>query len=275
MLPPDNHVHSRWSWDTPSSTTMERHCEQAVRLGIPAVAFTEHVDFTDWGADDATSPAAPSAVGHRPRVRPLDVEGYQANLERCRARFPGLRVVSGIEAGEPHHFAGSVAAVLARGDFERVLGSLHAIEHRGRLEYVEPRLFAELGAAELMHRYFTEMVTLIEGSTAFGVLAHCDYPRRYWPRRAGGFAEGDHEEGYRAVFAALASSGRVLEVNTRSPLASVQLVRWWWEAGGQAVSFGSDAHEPYRVGARFELAADVVAAAGFKAGRERFDFWRR
>lgn len=275
MLPPDNHVHSRWSWDTPSSTTMERHCERALRLGIPSVAFTEHVDFVDWGADDATSAHAPSSVGARPHVGPLDVEGYLANLERCRDRFPDLRVISGIEAGEPHHFAGSVAAVLARGDFERVLGSLHAIEHRGRLEYVDGDLVLELGAGELMHRYFTEMVALVEGSTAFGVLAHCDFPRRYWPAGAGPYVESDHEEGYRAVFAALAASGRALEINTRTPLASVELVRWWWEAGGEAVSFGSDAHQPYRLGARFELAADIVTAAGFKAGRDRFDFWRR
>jgi histidinol-phosphatase (PHP family) len=64
-------------------------------------------------------------------------------------------------------------------------------------------------------------------------------------------------------------------VNTKSPLLSVELIGWWREAGGRAVSFGSDAHQPWRVGDRFKLAVDVVEAAGFRGGRDRFDFWRR
>ena len=73
----------------------------------------------------------------------------------------------------------------------------------------------------------------------------------------------------------LAASGRALEINTRSPLWSVPLVRWWREEGGEAVSFGSDAHVYGRVGARFAQAVDIVEEAGFAPGRDRYDFWRR
>jgi histidinol-phosphatase (PHP family) len=96
-----------------------------------------------------------------------------------------------------------------------------------------------------------------------------------WPSRAGAYDETAFESEYRTVLEALAAGGRVLEVNTKSPLVSVGLVRWWREAGGRAVSFGSDAHQPWRVGDRFKLAVDVVEAAGFRAGRDRFDFWRQ
>ena len=91
---------------------------------------------------------------------------------------------------------------------------------------------------------------------------------------SGNYDENAFEPEYRAVLSALAASGRVLEVNTKSPMASVGLVRWWREAGGRAVSFGSDAHQPWRVGDKFKTAVDVVEAAGFRAGRDRFDFWR-
>jgi histidinol-phosphatase (PHP family) len=77
------------------------------------------------------------------------------------------------------------------------------------------------------------------------------------------------------VFRALAGTGRALEVNTTSPLASVDQVRWFHEEGGEAVSFGSDAHQPAGVGQHFDLAVDVVEAAGFRPGRDAFDFWRR
>jgi histidinol-phosphatase (PHP family) len=273
MIPPDNHVHTRWSWDTSDSSTMELACARAVELGLPGLAFTEHVDFTTWGDGDA---GTPEHVGSRRRVVPLDVEGYAADVARCRELFPDLRILSGIEAGEPHLFAASVAAVLAAGDFQRVLGSLHAMEFEGRLEYVNTALFLALDPHELMRQYLQDMVVLVGSSSVFNVLAHCDFPRRYWPAaRAGAYREADFEEGYRAVFRELASSGRALELNTSSPLASAELIRWWWQEGGDAVSFGSDAHRAVRVGDKFDVAVDVVESAGFAPGRDRFDFWRR
>ena len=51
-------------------------------------------------------------------------------------------------------------------------------------------------------------------------------------------------------------------------------MRWWREEGGTAVSFGSDAHLPNRVGDRFKLAVDIVEQAGFLRGRDPYDFWR-
>ncbi len=184
-----------------------------------------------------------------------------------------MRILSGVEAGEPHLFAGSAAAVLGSGQFDRVLGSVHTLPSGGRLVYASSLLDGR-SARPVMRRYFTEVLALIEGSGLFEVLAHLDFPRRYWPAAAGEYAEGAFEEEYRAVLRALARSGRVLEVNTASPLASAGLLRWWREAGGRAVSFGSDAHLPGQVGARFRDAAGVAAAAGFRAGRDPLDFWR-
>lgn len=269
-IPPDNHVHTQFSWDTGPDASMESACRRAVEIGLPALAFTEHVDFTEWGEHD--HPLA--EIAHRPRVMPVDVEGYLASIDECRARYPQLRILSGIEAGEPHHFAGSVAAVLAQGPFDRVLGSLHSVEHEGQLLYAN-RVFAHRPAEDVVRDYFAELVRLVDGSSVFQVLAHCDYPRRYWPRGGRPYTEADYEEEYRAVFRALATSDRALELNTASPLASATLMRWWYEEGGGAVSFGSDAHVPLRVGQRFDLAVDIVEAAGFRPGHDEYDFWRR
>ena len=263
---------------------MQLACARAVEIGLPGLAFTEHVDFTEWSHQDSAELASPTGstscqparIGARPRVAPLDVEGYCADLTRCREEFPDLRILSGIEAGEPHLFPASVAAVLAAGNFQRVLGSLHGIVYDDTLTGIDEELFARLDAHEVMRRYFADLLVLVNGSSVFNVLAHCDYPRRYWPTgRAGIYAEADFEEEYRAVFRALASSGHVLEINTRSPLSSLSLLRWWWQEGGDAVSFGSDAHRPFRVGEHFDRAVDVAEAAGFRPGRDRFDFWRR
>jgi len=250
---------------------MARSCEQAAALGLPAIAFTEHLEFTSGGDGDAITGLATDARWWS-RIRPLDVTGYLAAIEECRERFPGLRIYSGVEAGEPHLFGASAGAIIRGHPFERVLGSLHSVPHEGRLVAADA-LFGSMPPDEVMRRYFAELLRLVEGSGLFAILAHMDFPRRYWPGAPGSYREQDFEEEYRAVMRALARSGRVLEVNTKSPLASAELVRWWRDSGGTACSFGSDAHLPGRVGDRFKLAVDVVEAAGFRPGRDPCDFW--
>ena len=237
--PPDNHVHTGWSWDTPTSSTMRKACERAVALGLPAIAFTEHLDFTVWLDEDRATRTAP-----RPPPRPAAAD-RRAGLRR-RARGP--RALSRaadllrVETGEPHLFAASVGAHLRDSPVDRVLGSLHSLDLDGRLVGVSRVLWADPGAT--MRRYLGEIVQMIERVTSSRCSRTCDFPRRYWPGGHDKFVEKDFEEEYRAVFRALAASGRALEINTSSPLASADQVRWFFEEGGEAVSFGSDAHQP-------------------------------
>jgi len=251
---------------------MARSCEQAIAIGLPSVAFTEHLEFTAGGEGDATGGIS-TETRWWSRIKPLDVTGYLAAIQDCRERYPGLRILSGVEAGESHLFAGSASAIVRANPIDRVLGSLHAVPYQGRLVAADA-LFGSMSDHEVMRYYFAELLRLIEGSDLFQVLAHADFPRRYWPRGPHRYQEQDFEEEYRTVLRALARSDRALEINTKSPLASVDLVRWWREEGGTTVSFGSDAHLPQRVGDRFKLAVDVVEAAGFRPGRDPFDFWR-
>src|SRR5215213_6338379 len=124
--PPDNHVHTHWSWDTADSSTMRRACERAVQLGLPAIAFTEHLDFTVWDPDDRATDEG-LVDRHASRHADIDVEGYFAELAEVRDRFPELRIWSGVETGEPHLFAASVRAYLRNALVDRVLGSLHSL----------------------------------------------------------------------------------------------------------------------------------------------------
>jgi histidinol-phosphatase (PHP family) len=263
---------------------MEDTCARAVELGLRSVAFTEHVDHTRW----VIAPALAAKMGrHANLVRdgqftppPLDVEGYQECLERCRQRFPGLRIVSGAELGEPHWFEAETRALLRTGAYERVLGSVHTLLVDGRPWIVDMMLDGVgpdgpgLAPAAIVRAYLREAAVMVSSCDTFAVLAHIDYPVRGWPSGAGPFRVTDFEAEYREVLAALAASGRCLEVNTRVPLAA-EVVGWWREAGGDAVSFGSDAHAPRVLARDFDVAAAMVEAHGFRPGRDDHDFWRR
>ncbi|WP_324610709.1 PHP domain-containing protein [Streptomyces luridiscabiei] len=278
MLPTDSHVHTEWSWDCLAGS-MTASCQKAVDLGLRSIAFTEHTDFTAWLIP-------PEAVSTMPRkyqemVRddgtllppPLDVTGYLSCIEECRSRFPGLRILSGLELGEPHWHSAKVEDVLRSGAFDRVLGSVHSLREGPHALVVE-RLHGVRRPDELLRDYLSEALAMVEQSDSFEVLGHLDYPVRAWPVQAGPFEPARFEEEFRTVLRALATGDRVLEINTAVPL-DVVIVRWWRECGGQRISFGSDAHEPDRVARDFARMGALAEGCGFVPGRSDSDFWRR
>ncbi|MEV6964492.1 hypothetical protein AB0M47_05200 [Hamadaea sp. NPDC051192] len=63
------------------------------------------------------------------------------------------------------------------------------------------------------------------------------------------------EEEFRHALRAAAQSGRALEINTRLPMHAT-ILTWWHEKGGDAITFGSDAHLPSFVAHGFADGAD-------------------
>ncbi|GII58776.1 histidinol-phosphatase [Planotetraspora thailandica] len=274
-LPPDNHVHSEWSWDAVAGS-MERTCERAVEIGLPSVAFTEHADYTAWVVPDGAGlpDAWQSLVKDQVLTPPeIDVDGYLECLQRCRDRFPDLRILSGVELGEPHWHDQRIGRLLASAGFDRVLASVHTVPVEGGFAEVAA-LYRDRPAATVIHDHLAEMVRMIEGFDHFEVLAHIDYPVRYWPAEAGPYDPGAFEDGYRTVLRALTRAGKALEINTRVPLHPV-VVRWWREEGGRLVSFASDAHVPSALAHGFAEASTVAESCGFRPGAHPHDLWRR
>lgn len=277
MLPADGHVHSEWSWDAPNGS-MEKTCARAMDIGLPAVAFTEHVDYTASIVESCaleehehlTTFATPDGTLTPPK---LDLDGYLECVERCRDKFPALRIISGVELGEPHRHSGVAAELLRAGQFDRVLGSLHCLP-AGEGFSEPPYLYRQRPASEVIREYLAEIPRLIKSFDAFAVLAHIDYPVRSWPAQAGPFDPYAFQDEFRHALRVLADSGRALEVNTRQRLLP-EIVRWWREEGGESITFGSDAHDPTALAQRFAEAAAMVEADGFRPGPHPYDVWTR
>ncbi|MFC3764361.1 PHP domain-containing protein [Tenggerimyces flavus] len=269
-------MHSEWSWDARRGS-MERTCTRAVELGLPAVAFTEHADHTRLTIPEGSF--FEQAHGHLVaedrtlQAPPLDLTGYLESVQRCRDKYPDLKILSGVELGEAHWHADAVATLLEAGQFDRVLGSQHCLQV-GSQRYEIPDLYLLMPPAEIMHAYLAEVHRLIESSDVFAVLGHIDYAVRGWVVNVGPFDPWAFEDEFRHVLRALAGSGRALEVNTRVPLHP-EIVRWWRQEGGDAITFASDAHEPMALANGFAEAVAMVESIGFRPGRHPYDLWRR
>jgi histidinol-phosphatase (PHP family) len=277
MLPADQHVHTQWSLDAPAGS-MRAACVRAIELGLPAVTFTDHADLTTLVVSETAAAYIQSVGGEvadgvfePPR---LDVAGYLDCVERCRSEFGGrLRIGAGVELGDPHLHPRAAAALAGHG-FDLVIGSVHSLRRAAGLGDAADR-YADVPDAEVVREYLAAVTTMARTSDHFHVLAHITYAARYWSGRQGPYRSADFEDEYRTALRTLADSGRAMEINTspKVPL-DASLLGWWRAEGGQAVSFGSDAHDPSSVGRQFPRAAALAQAAGFVPGCNRTGLWR-
>jgi histidinol-phosphatase (PHP family) len=281
-LPADSHVHSEWSWDTggPSSDAagrMRATCARAVRIGLPAVFFTEHLDVPDtWRAEPQDlMPHQSGLINEAGRVdfAPFDADGYLAAVDRVRHDFPDLRVRTGVELGQPHRVGAQVTRVVDLGLLDRVLGSLHTLD-LGAGPAEPNTLFREHDPAVVMSAYLAEVPVMVAGSDVFEVFTHLDYAIRLWPTDdLGPFDPRPFEEEFRVAMRSIADGGRALEMNTRRLWPWIP--QWWAEAGGTTVSFGSDAHTPDALAAHFPEATAMLEHFGFRPGRTPEELWVR
>ena len=264
-VPVDGHVHGEFSWDARRGS-LEGTCRRAIELGMPGIVFTEHADFVTAFPDQ-----------HR-----LDLVAYAEEVERCRTRFPGLRILLGVELGEAHWFPAEARELLSAAPIERVLGSVHCAGSRDAPRDASQTMPVCPDPVEQLQAQLLETLALVQSGAEFDVLAHLDYPKRYWPAGAPPFDETALEEEYRAVLRATARRGAVLEVNSTRGMEPIRglcpgpvALRWWLEEGGEAVVFGSDAHSPEALALGFDHARQAVEAAGFRPGKDPLDHWRR
>lgn len=282
FLPADSHVHSEWSWDTggPSSDAagrMRRPCEQAVRIGISTIAFTEHLDLDDrWQADDGDFVVQGRSLLNDAglvEVPVLDVAGYMDSIDRCRHAFPELRIRTGVELGQPHLWERQARELLDLDALDQVNGSLHTLPI-GDCRAEPKTLFKRWRPEEVIRAYLEEVPRMVSSECPFAVFTHIDYAARYWPAAdAGPFDPHPFEDGFRAAMRAIAESGRALELNTR--LSSPWVPQWWSEEGGREITFGSDAHTPDAIASRFPEAAAMAEQYGFRPGRQAEEPWTR
>ncbi len=246
----DTHMHSLHSPDGHQS--MPVMAQAARTQGLTGLAFAEH---GEWYAEDP-------ACGY------LDLESYFADLEAVRSRFDGeLEILAGIELGNPHDFPRQVGAMLDRWAFDLVIGSVHWLG--GQAGWERPA-FAN-GIRETYHRYFDELLVMVERAD-FDILGHLDLVRRdSWALFQHVVRLDAFEAEIREVLRRLVAAGRGLEINTSGlhkgmgrPLPNLQVLQWYREAGGEILTFGSDAHRPRHIAYGFDHARNVARAAGFE-----------
>ena len=254
----DNHTHSYFSDD--SRMDMDDAIRNAMEKGLRGIVFTDHMDL------DPPVGMQGFSFEPEPQQAAIDMEVEYFGLNGAKTDFLLLK---GIEIGLQEKSFPELRRILSTFKFDCVIGSLHLIDGKDPYvgDYYDPYDYRRA-----YRHYLEEFYSLMCKMPDFDILGHYDYIVRYasYPEVCISYSEfGDVLD---PIFKFLVDNGKTMEINTKTyqlyrgriPFMDIEVLRRFRELGGEAVSFGSDAHNIARIGENFDWCREMALAAGLK-----------
>ena len=225
MIRFDTHAHSDNSPDSLHSIPFI--CENAAHRGLSVVTITDHCECNAYYEDKEF---------HNDYQRSIR-QSYFETVKAKVAFANRIRVLTGIELGQPVQNLAAAEEAVSANPYDFVLASVHNIADQPDFYFMnfdDPSTDID----GLLEAYFDEVLAVVRWGR-FDALAHLTYPIRY--------ITGVYH--------------RVVEIGEISP-ALAQVARFK-ELGGEIVTIGSDAHRAQELGAGFEAGVRLAKQAGF------------
>ena len=229
----DFHMHTDVSYD--GNATAVQMLKAAETAGLREICFTDHLDYDPLNPEYKLT---------------FDTDDYNAAYDDlCH---PTVKIRRGIEFGMLPNNASTLRTDIARRHFDFVIGSVHFVD--GYDIYLE-EFWSRTTVDYAEIRTLEQTLDCVKAIDDFDVLGHLTYITK---AGANPLKRPVAYERYRDVvdeiLRVLVSKGKGMEVNTSGIrvagvyLPSEEYLRRFKELGGEIVTVGSDAHDPFRVG---------------------------
>ncbi len=252
----DLHTHSNNSFD--AQNTVEEMCESAIKSGLYAVAITDHCEAPMIGYGTKCE------YGNFDELIPKSISDAFAAKKKYAGK---LKVLCGIELGEPMHDIELTKRALAYGASDFTLASVHNLKGMSDFYFID---YSKVNVDEILKLYFDE---LAETATFqhFDSLAHLTYPLRYIKAKTGKIPNlSAFKKQIDDIFKILIKNNKALEINVsglfkdlKSTLPGQELVSRFKELGGKYITVGTDSHSVDFVGKGIREGIEVAKKAGF------------
>lgn len=252
----DLHIHSNNSFDAVSS--VDEICKKAIDLGIGTIAITDHCEA------EFINKFKNCEFGNFNKLIPQSISDTVQAIEKYKGK---LKIIRGLELGEPMHDLEQTQIALEYGEFDFILASVHNLRERVDFYYMD---YNRVEISQILNEYFDE---LAETATFehFDSLAHLTYPLRYIFERKGFLPDlSAYSDKIDRIFNILIKNNKALEINVsglfkpmKQTLPDLSLVKRFYELGGKYITIGTDAHTVDYVGKGIEVGFEVAKKAGF------------
>lgn len=260
----DYHVHCMFSDD--SWYPPEKVCQDAWRLNLDEICFTDHVDY---GVKPDVAGILEARVLEGARVVNVDYDAYFPCIEALRDEWAGrLAIKRGLEFGVQTHTISQFNALWDawKDHLDFTLLSIHQV---GDLEFWTGE-FQEGRTQEAYNlAYYQELYEVATSFDHYSVLAHLDLIKRYDP--AGILDFPANRDLVAATLEHVIATGKGIELNTSSIRYGLkdsqpahEILELYRDLGGSIVTLGSDSHSPEHLGAYLRHFQHLLADVGFE-----------
>ncbi len=246
----DYHMHTKFSADSEASP--REHIEQAIKLGLDEICFTDHRDF-DY-------PEMPFE---------LDTVSYFKELHALKEEYKNqITIKIGLEIGLDLDFIEEINTFVNANPYDFVIGSIHVIH---QTEFYDPALYFQNKTKQQAHKeFFDNTLECVQTFDCFNVLGHMDYICRYGPYGDNSVDHILYQDIIDEIFQTLISKNKGIEVNTSGyslrgncGFPNFEQVQRYYDFGGRIITVGTDSHTSDRVGEHVEDVIKEYQRIGF------------
>lgn len=235
----------------------------AYERGLSGLCLTDHLDF------DPPAGVADFTFDVPSQQAAIDEDAEFLGLNGSGGKYGDFQLLKGVEIGLQDKSMPTIRKVLADNRFDCVIASLHLIDGHDPYfgDYYRPYDWRYAYG-----HYLEEFDRLIRVMPDFDIFGHYDYIVRYPDYKEVTIYYSDFGDVLDSILTFLVQNGKTLEINTktyqlyrgRHPELDINILKRFRELGGEAVSFGSDAHDITRIADRFDWCRQTALAAGLR-----------
>lgn len=231
------------------------YIEAAITAGLQVVGISDHSPYFGEAVDQA-HPLIAMANSEFPR--------YIAEVLRLKEEYSGrIEVLLGVESDFfPDHLE-TYRKIYAQYPFDYIIGSVH---QSGGVSIFNKKRFKNSSEEDKLRQkeVYYDLISQSARSGLFQILGHIDAMKGFYPA----FSE-IKTEAVDATLQVIAANGIAIEINTSGKTKDVG---GWYPSDaileralfyGVDVTFGSDAHDPERIGDDWELVVARLKEIGY------------
>ncbi|MGL5965347.1 MAG: histidinol-phosphatase HisJ family protein, partial [Fusobacteriaceae bacterium] len=225
-----------------------------IELGLQEIAITDHYDLD-------------SPQEHAGFI--LDIPKYFEKIRETKEKYKGkIDVKVGIEIGSQPQIYHELNNLVEEYDWDFVLSSLHTV---GRKDVSFPEFFQGKTRDEAHKEYFEAVLDSVENFRNYSVMSHLDFISRYGGKEYRDMDLKKHWDIIDEILKKIILTNRGIEINTSGfrygedrTYPSWDILKRYFELGGEIVTVGSDAHRKQDICADFDKVYDFLESVGVK-----------
>lgn len=267
----DMHSHTTFSHDGRNS--LKEMLTAARKAGAVFYGVSEHFDC-DFCGTVRTVKDGKTVEEDTYKTAFSDADGYFETGRKLQKKYAKkITLLLGVEFGyvENKEICRLYQEIVRKFSPDFIINSVHA--DRGHGDYCLRTAFKTADGEKREKRdvyksYLARVEASLDADYPYDIVGHVGYCSRYAPYDDPSMSYAEFAESYDRILEKIIQKGKILEINSSKSkeegfVPSSDVLRRYYELGGRAVSFGSDAHFTSRLFEKREKVVAVLKEIGF------------